>query len=1060
MKKTNENRLLTNRKLWLKGLITINLCVILVICSMSKSTAGTVSKPGSGSINAEFLLSGLNNYQQYTVTGIIKDASSGEALTGVTILVKGTTTGQVSDADGKFSIRIPDRDATLQFSFIGYTPQEIKVQQGTVVNVSMVVEVSSLEEVLVVGFGTQKKVSNVASIVSVKTPEIRQSPAPNIVNTLTGKLPGLTVIQRSGRPGGDTPYIRIRGIGTLTQGLESEPLILVDGVERNMDQLDPNEIESISLLKDASATAVYGVRGANGVILVTTKHGTEGPAQINFSSSAGINVPTRLPEFIHSYEYATYYNEAQLNDGASPGSLKYTPEALEHIRLQDDPILYPDTDWWGMLLKPYSSQTQQSVNISGSTKSIKYYIGGGYFKEDGLWKNFDMIDYDNTTWFKRYNFRSNITYNLTSSTVLTMDLSGRNEIRHSQNISDSEVMWYINLQNPLSPVGWYEDKFYMSVGSRSPIYLLAMGYQNSTTNTLETNYGLKQNLDFITEGLSFRVRFAYDNTYRVSRSRGGSFDMYSPRRITIDGIESLVFDKTSTKSPMGNISESSSKGIQNYLEAALEYSRLFNKHDVYGMILFTQQKQFNLVPPHAYQGFVGRFSYKYANKYLFEYNAGYNGSENFPKGKRFGFFPSYSAGWIASEESFIKNVPFISFLKFRASYGTVGNDRYSGRRFMYLPSSASFTSRTYYFGDIPTAYNGAQLGTIGNPDVGWEVAKKQNYAVELRLFRSRLGFNFDYFRETRENILIARSSVPDYAAALVPINGSSYPEYGSLPTVNMGKVENHGYEIELNWREDIGAFNYWLKGNYAFARNKILYMDEPISDYPNLMRTGHPVGQYYGYVIEKFVMDKAEADAINATGKYELGTLVPGDFKYSDVNGDGRINSNDATAIGYNTIPEITGGFSGGIGWKGLSANFLLQGATNVSAVFALETKMMAIDGNSAMKWMYDARWTPETATTATYPRGSLLSGHQNYYDNSYFIMDASYIRLKTFELAYNFNKAFLDKLRIESLGIHINGMNLITLDRLRNFDPEVMPGRRQEYPCLKIYNIGIDIGF
>ena len=998
--------------------------------------------------------------QQVTVTGTVTDPE-GFALPGANVTIKGTTTGNITDLDGNYSITA-DRNDVLVFSYVGYASSEVPVNDRTVIDVVLQESAESLEEVVVVGYGEQKKVTVTGAISAVGSDEILKSPSASVANSLTGKVTGLASVQYSGQPGQDEATLYVRGVASLTEE-RSAPLMIVDGVERSFMQLDPNEVESITVLKDASATAVYGVRGANGVIIVTTRRGKEGPARITANVSTGMQIPIGLMDFTDSYTYAMMYNQAQLNDNPEldPNLLKFSPEAIEAFLTGSDPLIYPDIDWVDYIMKPSTMQTKGNVNISGGSKKVKYFVSLAYLNQDGLFRTFDR-DYDYNFSFNRYNYRSNIDIDLTKTTKVGITIGGRVGIRNQPNANMNQAFRNISWSVPFSGAGIVDGRYirsgelYISGPKKDGLTeFYGQGFQNLTSNDLNFDIDLKQDLSAFLKGLTFRTKISYNSFYTHNKIRNSSVANYEPYyRATIDstavGDSTIVFRKNGSDGTL-SYSENTSKGRNNYTEFGLDYARKFGDHNVTGLVLYNQRKvyypsQFSYIPT-AVVGLVGRVTYDYRTKYLLDLNLGYNGSENFAEGRRFGLFPAVSAGWIVSEESFFPETMLISYLKLRASYGLVGNDKIGSDRFLYLPDSYTLNAGGYNFGaNVPTNQPGAAEGQIGNPLVTWETARKQNYGLDMNLFGGKLGLNVDYFREYRKDILTKRQTVPGYLAI-------------DLPAVNIGEVKNQGYEIELKWRQKIRPdVRYWINLNTSHAVNEIIFMDEVEQPEPYLYRTGHPVNQYFGYIFEGFYDESAD----NGDLPDHLYELKPGDMTYKDLNGDSIINQLDQRAIGYTAYPQDVFGLNLGINIKEFDISIYIAAATHTSRMLDEQYRKAfgATLDRSLMQYMADGAWTPKNAENATFPRMTLTGSENNTKDSDFWVRDASYIRLKNVEMGYNFKGKTLRNIGVKSMRVYANGYNLITLSNLKVADPESRTGRFPAYPLTKIYNIGIKMNF
>lgn len=1005
------------------------------------------------------------------IKGQVTD-ENGEPLIGVSVLIVGTTNGVITDFDGNFSIIVPNNESTLRFSYLGCVEQNVVVGKNRYFKIILKEETEILDEVVVVGYGTQKKISSTASVVSMNNKELLQAPTSNVAQALSGRLPGLTSIQQSGLPGGDSPILRIRGISTLSSDYESAPLVLVDGIERPFDQLDPNEIESISVLKDASSTAVFGVRGANGVIIVTTKRGNEGKPTVNWSSDLSIQTPINVPNLLSSDIYAGLRNESYHNDGL-PGVLSQT--AIDAYRTQSNPVLYPSIDWYDYLLKDYSLKHQHNVNISGGTKSVKYFVSLGYLHQGGLWRQFDF-GYDNNTTFDRYNFRSNLDFTLSKTTKFLVNLGGRIEERHQPNTDMNNYFGTVYACAPNASAGVVDGKvikYNEMLGTKGePLTDLAKsGYQQNMSSTVDLNLDLEQKLDFITKGLTAKATFAYDSYYAYNQTYAATIPEYTVTQglddIDGDEIEDMYvkYVKVMNVGPMKRTT-SYGKNRKMYFSASLNYDNSFaEKHNVTGLLLYNMTKEWfpkNIgmdYIPRAYLGLVSRLTYNYSYKYLFEFNMGYNGSENFRVGKRFGFFPALSVGYVLSEENFMKDIKDVmSYFKIKYSYGKVGNDKVgSGNRFLYNPSSWSWVSEDdsyLYFGQDATAYPGAAEGKVGNPDVTWEVAYKQNLALESKWFDDKLTFNIDLFKENRKSILASRLTIPSHVAA-------------TFQPINIGKVDSYGLEMELGWRDNIGDFNYDIKSNLSFNRNKIIEFDEVLQKEDWLNKTGKRVGQYFGLICTG-MFDSPEQLTDPNLPIYPNGQPQLGDLIYLDYNEDGIIDYKDVRPIGYSQFPEINYGINMNLGYKKWTLSVLFQGASHVSNYLASTVRQPFFNDGGIFEHHLGS-WTPETAETAIYPRLTQNNKSNNYvtfdgYGNvssTFWLKDASYLRLKNVELSYLIKaKRLKEKTGIENIRIYLNGNNLITWSGLKIFDPEAAPGGPFKYPQLITYNIGFKLQF
>ena len=1038
--------------------------------------------------------------------GKVVDDRTSEPLVGATVKVKGSTIGTITDIDGNFALDIPDNISPIVFevSYMGYASKEAAPAKTTGFTIRLAEDSQTLEEVQIIAYGKQSKMSVTAAISSIDTKELLKSPSGSVANALSGAVTGLSSIQPSGQPGAENPSIYIRGTGSLSDEL-SKPLILVDGVERSFFQMDSHEIESITVLKDAASTAVFGVRGANGVVLVTTRRGVSGKPVISLNSSFGLTQALRNLKGVDSYTYATLYNEAQLSDNPSltESQLGFSPFVIDMFRTNEDPIMFPNVDWNDYLFKNLAWQTQHNLTLSGGGERFRYFVSLGYLLQDGMLKQLGE-SYDPNYQYKRFNYRSNVDIDITKSTLLKVNIGGHVGAKREPRTDElwRKVLW----STPFSSPGIVDGKLisniysnrYISIGERScPLdYYYNYGYNVDTDNVLNLDLALEQKLDFITPGLSMNIKGAYNTNYNVKASRtpSGADSMCTP--IYLGSIETPGmdfwdprFDRTIVYQTDGvsglheqmSYGEEVGRGRNWYGEFSLNYSRSFGDHDVSALFLYNQSKKyypetkidgkvFYMDIPTAYVGYVGRMTYAYKKRYMVDLNAGYNGSENFAPDKRFGFFPAVYAGWILSEEKFMKKQKVIDFLKLRASYGIVGNDKMENARFLYMAGAWSGYNTvakgqgSWQFGkDGGTGLlPDAKENTMGNPDVTWEKVAKQNYGIDLKMFDSRLSLTADVFFEKRKDILSTRNTLP----AITDIN---------LPKINLGKVNNHGYELSLGWNDRAGKVDYWLKANVSYAKNKIIYMDEVVPNEPYMAETGRSTGLTYGYIFDRF-LQKDDFDADGNLKKDEngrqilpqmaLGTPRPGDALFKDLNGDGVINGDDKTRFGYAERPDYVFGFLGGLKWKNFEFSMQWTAAMNASRILDGEYRNAFGSTNSRMllKFLADGRWTEENPNSR-FPRLTFMNKSHYLQTSDLWLMNGSYLRLKTAEISYTLpQKDFLKKVGIESVRFYCNGYNLLTLFSDLNdidIDPEgVTDGGNNNYPNIRIYNFGVNISF
>jgi TonB-linked SusC/RagA family outer membrane protein len=988
------------------------------------------------------------------VTGKIRDAETQEGLAGVSVVVKSNMKGTVSNADGTFAIEAAANDI-LSFTYTGFESLQMPVGAMPIINIAMK-RTGAMGEVVVLGFGqTQKKIAQTGAVASITTKEIKQSPAANIANALTGRLPGLITVQRSGEPGYDAPEMYIRGRATLNG---NAPLVTIDGVEKDVigiSALDPNEVESITILKDASATALYGVKGANGVIIVKTRRGTEGKPRVNTSIQSSIQTPTRLPKYLDSYNFALLANEAYLNDNPNGTLMPYSTEALNAYETGSDPYKYPNVDWMHEMLKP-AQMTRADFNISGGSALVKYFVNAGYTQQNGLYKAEKNEKYNPNLKYRRYNFRSNIDIDFDKDFAIGLSLFGSIENQNAPNVLTKDLFNYLGKTPPNAFPIKYPTGFYGGTTRGNPFALTnTTGYKQGFYSSLSGMFTASRKLDFITKGLMVKGNFSFDVRFQNDLVRSQEV-VTAQYKGTGDVYETSSYVYSGSNSPLKEPAPRYVQDRSTWLDLSLNYDRTFGNHNFTGLVLVNRQ----MILKHTdtpyiskvWQGIVSRITYNFRNKYFVEFNAGYNGSDQFAKNKRYGFFPAGSVGWVLSKESFLENVAVIDFLKLRASYGLTGNDQLyypgdkTGRRWLYISEYNPATG--YSFGDPGTTVAGIAEGPLANNNVTWETARKLNVGVEIKLWKGMLGITADAFREKRNDILIIRGTVPSIIG--VPS--------ANLTPENMGEVVNRGVELELTHQNRIGKVNYSVRANGSFARNKILFMDEVSYPYDYLKRTGKQIGQLYGLTAIGFFNSKDEIQ----NSPVQFGNVIPGDIKYKDLNDDGVIDNNDKGPIGRSDVPEFLFGISGTVSWKRFDLSVLFQGAGNYNVRFSHEAAWEFYNGAKVMEQHLN-RWTPATAATATYPvlhYGQNTNNHQEY--SSFFIKNASYIRLKNVEVGYTFRNIRYKGTGFASLRVYANGMNLYTWDKMGrgSYDPEAPSGKGFFYPQLKVVNFGISADF
>lgn len=1050
--------------------------------------------------------------QQIKLSGSVADAATGEPLIGANVVINGTTVGVITDLDGKFSITVPNNDVELVITSIGYLPEKIKIARLSTIDVKLVRDIRQLEEVVVVGYGTQKKITVTGSVTSVSATELKQTPATNLTNALAGKLPGLIATQYGGgEPGVDGSELFVRGISTYNSGNNSQkPIVIVDGIERSFSNLNSDEVESVTLLKDASATAIYGVRGANGVILVTTKRGKiSDRANVTFKASSGISSPIKFPEYLGSADYAMLYNEAvkndALRDGVPTSKKLFSDEQITNYRKakgdNSDGLGY-NIDLFDYAFKP-SIQQDYSLSIRGGSQKVRYFVLAGYTNQKANYKHTDLSDFNTNAVFNRYNFRSNVDIDITKNFYFKLDVSGRVQNRIYPGTTAARIIQIANTQPSIYPivlpdVDIPENRTFRENNPKGLLFgtqlyrynilgeLAYSGFKNEYQTFMEGTFAMGHKLDFITQGLKADVQFSYDsqagNTIdrsipheSVGYAEFGGYPTFYPS-VGVDVLMDGGVYNGAYVSPRRTVSATMNNGIAydtpkpqriNYGQASLTYARSFGKNNISAFLMGNRRKrQLNNEVAFANQGVSFRGTYNYNEKYLFEVNAAYNGSENFAKGKRYGLFPAVSAGWVITNEPFMKNQSIISHLKLRGSFGVVGSDQLAVNRFLYLQFYTT-TSDKYQFGDglSSDTRNTLTEGALANPELTWEKERKTNVGMDVHFFNDKLSLSVDAFYNYRYDI-------PTEPGWNFSKNASTVIGKGA-PQLNIGEIENKGIEIEMEWRDKFGEFMYYIRPNFQFYRNKILFYNENTrisptgNEVPWAYRTGNRIGEQFVYVFDHFVKDQAEADDLNAKNYQSWGKLIPGDVVYRDIDGDGKItDQEDRIAMGNPRTPEIMFGAPIGLSYKGFDLSVLFQGAANTSVLLksaaAYDFPVYAQDVIGRVKNIHLQRWTPETAETAKYPALHYGAHDNNKNENSsLFLKDASYVRLKSFEIGYSIPLNLLKKVGLSSTRIYIQGLNLYTWDKLKDFDvdPETNTGG-DWYPIQRVFNVGVDVTF
>ena len=1065
--------------------------------------------------------------QAKAIKGNIVD-ENGEPVIGATIMVVGGSTpqGTVSDFDGNFKINAKPGQK-LKITYIGYDDMIVAAKDGMQVKLKVAAGVE-LQGIEVVAYGVQKKVTVTGAISSVKSEDLVRTSVGSVNNVLGGQLSGVTTVQYSGEPGSDAAEIFVRGKATWG---DSAPLIQVDGVERSMADIDPNEIESVTVLKDASATAVFGVRGANGVVLITTKRGAEGKAKISVSTSWTALSPTKMVEQASSYEYANFYNQMSYNDylqranvavaNGTYGSVdaymaenafapSFSDAIIQKFKDGSDPIRFPNTRWADYIMKDITLQQQHNLNISGGTDRVKYFISAGYYSQDGLFKEFDR-GYNYGYQYQRFNYRGNLDLKATKTTTLSFNVAG--------NVNDADkpytgqgsggMIKNIYYATPFSSPGIvdgkmvycttdYTDGLNLPFLGGSGMAYYGNGFMQTNVNKLQMDLVLDQKLDFITKGLSAKIKGSYNSAFTVNKQGNCGVATYNPLVqydeagnviLNPDGTPYIVYRQNGNDTdPSYGYSQGKSRDW--YLEGSINYSRTFGKHTVNGLLLYNQSKQYyysgSSYPdvPRSYVGLVGRVTYDYANKYLAEFNVGYNGSENFAPGRRFGTFPAGSIGWIASEEKFWKPISkVVSFFKLRASWGLVGNDKtIDAIRFMYLADpyitgsyglitnclSNSLDTYGYLFGN---AQSGTVSGTSGiagayesaknNPDISWEKAFKQDYGFDINFFDDKIRATFDYYREHRTDILVRDYTVPSTIGF-------------TMPYTNAGETKSWGWEVSLSYNDKIGKdFRFWSKLNLSYNQNEIIEMKETPQKNEYMLSRGHRIGARSMYQFWKYY----EGEQTKAEYEQTFGTpfptqlvanLQPGDCVYVDLDQDGKIDQNDMTRDnGFTDDPEYMAGLTFGFSWKRLTFNAQFTGAWNVSRYITdVFRQPFFCSSNTTqgglLSYHVNDTWTPGSNEdpNALYPRATWSNAVQNYAGSDLWEKDAKYLRLKTISLSYDFINPAFKKIGMTKCEVTLSGYNLFTLTPYKWGDPETRASNSPSYPLQRTYTVSLNVGF
>jgi TonB-linked SusC/RagA family outer membrane protein len=1005
------------------------------------------------------------------VQGKITD-DEGNPVAGVTVEVKGGTQATTTDVQGNFTLQNVPEEGTLVITHVGFERKEIKVNNRARVNIQLSRSTAGLNEVVVVavGYGTQRKRDMTSAVSQISGDEVRQTPVTSLQNALSGKLPGLFSQQRSGQPGNNAAAIFIRGVSTFTGS--QQPLVIIDNIEYEFDQLaniDPREVESISILKDAASTSIYGIRGANGVILVTTRRGKTGKAVINLTTQAGIQTPTTILKTLGSYDVAILQNEANRNDGTAP---MFTDDDLEKFRTGSDPYGHPDVNWYNTLFKKHSLMTNNNLDISGGTQRVKYFITLGYMNQGGLLRDIPYRGKDQaasgktqaeTNFFaKRYKFRSNLDIQATNTLQLQLDITGTRENANQPkeeslfpNIFryDYASPYMMPVYNPDGSFGWGNPKWMVppaAANNFAAVYALG-GYTTSVNDFVNIRLQGTQKLDDLVKGLSLRsvVGYSFGNNSSTTLVRHATtIPSYFYNAAT--GVYTPKDANIFTMPPYQLSYAGGTPNQRVNIQGSLNYDNSFGgMHNVTGLFLYNQTSYINGAnPPANFRGYTFRFGYNYDHRYILQVSGAYNGSDRFVSQKQYQLFPAFSAGWNIGEESFIKdNVPFIESLKLRGSYGWVGSDDIGGNQYLY--EQVYNRTGTYSFGEFNNTINSIVEGTQGNNNITWQTERKADIGLDFSLLKGKITGSVDYFDNFRYDILTRRLTVPNYFG----VQGSN------LPPVNIGKVGNKGYEIELGYRGNISPqVTITVKGNVSFAKNKIIYMDEVEPRYPWQRQTGQSIGMIRQYTWLGFYQNQQDID----TSATPPGNVQPGYLKYQDLNGDGIINTDDMSYQGNPNLPNTNLGLTLGGSYKGLSLTVLLQSAVNFDIYMGNGN---AVPFKTNLQPIHLGRWTSEKGNAATFPTlTNTFNGSYMNPDNrsTFWTTSGNYLRIRSLTLNYNVPKTIVNRIGLGGINVFMNGYDLFTWSKFMKrfqFDPEVSSGAGGYiYPTQKIVNFGLNV--
>ena len=1017
------------------------------------------------------------------ISGRVTDIK-GEPLIGVNVTVDGDANGSITNMDGLYEIFVTKKSVVLKFTYIGFKTSEIRTNASTnIYDVTLEEQVNELEETVIVGYGTQRKISNIGAQSSMKMEDIK-TPSASLTTTLAGRLAGVVAVQRTGEPGKDAADIWIRGISTPNT---SSPLVLVDGVERSFNDIDPEDIESLTTLKDASATAVYGVRGANGVILIKTKPGKVGKPTVSADYYESFTRFTKMVDLADGITYMNAANEAMRNDGIAT---KYTEDQIHNTIAGKDPYLYPNVDWLKEIFNDWGHNRRVNVNVRGGSEKVAYYASVSYFNETGMTVTDKNIDtYDSKMKYSRYNFTTNLNIDVTPTTKVEIGAQGYLGEGNYPAISSADLY---NAAMSISPVE-YPKMFFVNGEAFVPgtstnnnfnnpySQATRRGYDNLTKNQIYSNLRVTQDLDMLTKGLKLTAMYAFDvyNEIHVHQDRAESTYNFLDTSVPYDMNGQPILQRIYEGSNVLSYTQETSGNKKTYLEASLNYDRTFNDdHRVSALFLFNQQSKL-LYPkgtledaiPYRMMGIAGRATYSWKDRYFAEFNIGYNGAENFSPKHRFGTFPAFGVGWVVSNEKFWQPLSkAVSFLKIRYTDGKVGNSEVSDRRFMYLDQMKENGDYGYKFGPNGTKWSGYETVNMA-VDLIWEESRKQDLGIDLKLFNDDLSIVFDLFKERRENILLKREhSIPSFLGYNT-----------SAPYGNIGIIENKGFDGTIEYNKRINKdWVIALRGNVTFNKDKWIQGELPEQKYEWMNQYGHNINGVKGYVAEGLftqteIDDMACWESLSDANKAitpkpfasQFGTVKAGDIKYKDLNNDGQIDAYDQTYISRGDVPTTVYGFGFTVGWKDLSVGMMFQGVAGAERVLN-GSSVNPFNGGGGSGNLYSNigdRWTEENPDqNAFYPRLSYgsetTSNINNFQKSTWWVRNMNFLRLKTLQISYNLPKPWVNKVHLKNAAVYVMGTNLFTLSRFKLWDPELNTDNGASYPNTTSYSVGINFTF